>query len=158
VIGSVNAVYASSLPSPMALLTAGACVGILSLAAGFHFYWGFGGKVGLSVSLPQREDGEPIIQHNAIAAHAVGFALVIAILTVLFYLGVFGSPLARQWLRVMTVLVAAVFAARALSWYRYIGLFKTVRHTRFARYDTFLYSPLCLFVAAGLAILVATET
>jgi uncharacterized protein DUF3995 len=153
----VSAVYTSSLPSPIPFLTAVACVAILCLAAGFHFYWGFGGKVGLSVSLPQREDGEPIIQQSAVGAHAVGLALVIATLTVLLYMGVFGSPLPRPWLRGMTVLLAAVFGVRALSAYRYVGLFKTVHHTRFARYDTWLYSPLCLCVAVGLGILVATE-
>ena len=125
--------------------------------AAFHFYWGFGGKVGLTVSLPQREDGQPIVEHSALAAHAVGVALVVAILTVLAYVGLVASPLPFQWLRRGIILLASVFAARALSWYKYAGLFKKVHKTRFGRYDTWLYSPLCLFVGVGLLLLLVQE-
>jgi hypothetical protein len=45
--------------------------------------------------------------------------------------------------------VGAVLAARAVGDFRLVGLFKRTRGTRFARYDSLLYTPLCLALAAG---------
>jgi hypothetical protein len=43
--------------------------------------------------------------------------------------------------------------ARAIGDFKYLGLFKRVRGSRFATLDTFVYSPLCLLLAAGIATL-----
>ncbi|MBI3897149.1 MAG: DUF3995 domain-containing protein [Gammaproteobacteria bacterium] len=126
-----------------------ACVVVLAIAAAFHFYWGLGGKIGLVVSLPQREGGQPTIKPGTFATHTVGFALVVAILIVLAYVGLMASPLPFGWLRGGVALLAFVFTARALSWHKYAGLFKKVRNTRFGKYDTWLYSPLCLFLGVA---------
>ena len=50
-------------------------------------------------------------------------------------------------------LIAAVFALRAIGDIRYVGFFKSIRDTRFARLDTLAYSPLCavLAVLSGIA-------
>lgn len=39
---------------------------------------------------------------------------------------------------------------RGVGEFRYVGLFKRVKGSRFARNDTRFYSPLCLMLAAGL--------
>jgi hypothetical protein len=41
--------------------------------------------------------------------------------------------------------------ARAVGEFKYVGFFKRVRGSRFARLDTLLYSPLCLLLALGVA-------
>jgi hypothetical protein len=45
----------------------------------------------------------------------------------------------------------AAFVARALVPNRYVGFFKTLRGTRWARFDTRLYSP--LFLLLGLLLI-----
>lgn len=131
---------------PVSLL----CATILAIAAGFHLYWGFGGKVGLGVSIPQREDGAPVFAPGAMATIAVGVVLVGVLIFVLSLVGILSLPLPHLWIRIGVALWAAAFTARALSWHRYAGLFKSVRDTRFGRYDTWFYSPLCLVLGAGL--------
>ena len=131
----------------IAVAAMGVAIVILAVAAGFHFYWGLGGRFGRSVSLPQNEDGTPIMAMPAIGAHAVGLGLVGAIVLVLAFAGVVALPVPHPWLRIGMVALAFVFAARALSWSRYVGWFKQLRTTRFARYDTTLFSPLCLAVS-----------
>jgi hypothetical protein len=129
---------------------------ILTVAAGFHVYWGLGGGLGRSVSLPQNEDGTPIMAMPALGAHAVALALGAAIVLVLAYGGVVALPVPHAWLRIGMVALAVAFAARALSWSRYVGWFKQLRSTRFARYDTHLFSPLCLAVSlSAVAMLLA---
>jgi Protein of unknown function (DUF3995) len=45
--------------------------------------------------------------------------------------------------------LGAVFVLRALGDFRLMGFFKSVRGTRFAVRDTWLYSPLCLLLGLG---------
>jgi hypothetical protein len=47
--------------------------------------------------------------------------------------------------------LAAGLLARTVGDFKYVGLFKRVRGTPFARLDTLLYSPLCLLLSLGVA-------
>ena len=47
-------------------------------------------------------------------------------------------------MRVGTLVVAAAFLLRAIGDFRLVGFFKRVRNTRFAAWDTRLFSPLSL--------------
>jgi hypothetical protein len=69
--------------------------------------------------------------------------------------GVLPAPLPALAMRALAAACALVFLARALAPSKYVGLFKRVRGTRFARFDTAFYCPLCLALGAGLATLAA---
>ncbi|WP_241675049.1 DUF3995 domain-containing protein [Paenibacillus luteus] len=43
--------------------------------------------------------------------------------------------------------LAVVFLIRSVGEFNTVGLFKRIRKTPFARMDTFVYSPLCLFLS-----------
>jgi hypothetical protein len=127
------------------------CIAILALGAAFHFYWGLGGRTGSGISLPHHEDGSVVVVKNSAAgAIVIGLALVAVALLVLALVYVLPAPIPRSWLRIGVALWAIIFIARAISWSKYVGIFKRVRNTRFARYDSWLYSPLCLLLGAGL--------
>jgi Protein of unknown function (DUF3995) len=128
-----------------------ACSVILVYAAAFHFYWGFGGKFGIDVSLPQLESGKPAFKQTAIGAHLVGLLLVGSIVAVLSYSGHISLPIGSKYLQFFVGFLSLIFIARGLSWHKYVGLFKSVRTTRFAKYDTWQYSPLSLILGLGLA-------
>ena len=63
-------------------------------------------------------------------------------------------PLPGALARTALLAVGIAFVARALVPNRYVGFFKFLRTTRWARYDTRLYSP--LFLILGLLILAQT--
>ena len=44
-------------------------------------------------------------------------------------------------------IIAALFLLRAIGEFKYVGFFKKVNTTKFAKMDTKYYSPLCLFIA-----------
>ena len=44
-------------------------------------------------------------------------------------------------------IVTGLFFLRAIGEFRYVGFFKRVRDTAFAKADTRFYSPLCVFIA-----------
>jgi hypothetical protein len=63
----------------------------------------------------------------------------------------FGLPL---WLfKVGLCGLAMIFALRAIGDFHWVGFFKSVRHTPFARNDTRFFSPLCVVIAIGCAVL-----
>jgi hypothetical protein len=137
----------------MAVAVAIACAAILAVGAAFHLYWAFGGRAGRTVALPQFESGQPIVAWSSPGSFAVGAMLTLIAALALAGGGVFSTPLPPGWLRAILAILAAVFAARGLSWHRYFGLLKTVRATEFARFDTRIYSPLCLLLALGFSAL-----
>lgn len=131
----------------MALLLA---LTIIAFAASFHLHWAFGGRLGFSVSLPQRPDGTPVMAHRLPwwrpAAGAVALGLVALALLMLAHAGHLTLRLSPRLARATLLAIGAVFVARALVPNRYVGFFKSLRDTRWARYDTFLYSPLFLLL------------
>ena len=128
---------------------------IVAFAASFHLYWALGGRTGFSVSLPQRPDGRPVMAHRLgwwrPAAGAVALALVALALLLLGHSGRLPLPVPGGWARAALLATGLAFIARALVPNRYVGFWKTLRTTRWARYDTRLYSP--LFLLLGLLLI-----
>jgi hypothetical protein len=123
---------------------------IVAFAAAFHLHWALGGRLGYSVSLPQRPDGTPVMAHRLPwwrpAAGAVALALALLALLLLGDAGHLPLPLPRGLARAALFAAGAAFVARALVPNRYVGFFKSLRSTRWARFDTRLYSPLFLLL------------
>ncbi|MER8654317.1 DUF3995 domain-containing protein [Mesorhizobium sp. M0847] len=142
----------------MATAVVALCSAILLLGAGFHLYWGLGGSVGAGVALPQREDGTPAVKETAFGAMVVGLILALVLLLIFGFTNVIRLPVPQQLLKAGIILWALIFTVRALSWSRYFGLFKQVRTTRFASYDSWFYSPSCLLLGLGLFYLALSQT
>jgi hypothetical protein len=123
---------------------------IIAFAAGFHLHWALGGKLGFSVSLPQRSDGIAVMAHRLPwwrpAAAAVAFALAALAALLLAHAGHLPLPVSPGLARAALLATGAAFVARALVPNRYVGFFKSIRDTRWARFDTRHYSPLFLLL------------
>lgn len=130
---------------------------ILAFAAGFHLHWALGGRTGFSVSLPQRPDSTPIMSNRLSwwrpAAGAVALGLAALAWLLLAFAGHLPLPLPAGLARGVLLAAGAAFVARALVPNRYVGFFKSLRTTRWALYDTRLYSP--LFLLLGLLLVVS---
>ena len=75
------------------------------------------------------------------------FAGLVAATGCLLEVGV--PPRLLSWL---SLALALGLLARAIGEFKYVGFFKRVRGSRFARLDTLIYSPLCLSLAIGVAL------
>lgn len=125
---------------------------IIAFAAAFHLHWALGGRIGFAVSLPQRVDGAPVMTHRLSwwrpAAGALALGLVALAWLLLAHAGRLPLPLPASLTRAALLAIGAAFVARAIVPNRYVGFFKSLRGTRWARYDTRLYSPLFLLLGA----------
>jgi hypothetical protein len=139
-----------------ATMIAGAtAIVILLLLAAVHVYWAAEGKAGKAAAIPTAE-GHAVIKPSALSTAMVAIGLCVIAALLAFRIGWLKLPsLASDNIVVQIAawLIAAVFALRAIGDFRYVGFFKRIRDTRFARLDTLAYSPLCavLAVLSGIA-------
>jgi hypothetical protein len=129
-----------------------AAILILVVLAGVHIYWAAGGKAGKGAAAPSK-NGRPVLMPGPTTTLlvALGLFAIAALLAVrIGWFALPAFPYQHDLVQVAVWLIATVFALRAIGDFRYVGFFKRVRDSRFARLDTFAYSPLC----AGLALLV----
>jgi len=113
-----------------------------------HIYWAFGGNLGKSAALPEI-DGKPLFLPSAPLTFLVSGLLLICALFITVLANWVALPVTHKLTTGLGVLLAAVFAMRAIGNFKYVGFFKRVKGTRFARLDTLVYSPLCLLISAG---------
>jgi hypothetical protein len=129
-------------------LIGGATAAGLALLGLIHIYWAAGGRLGRSVAVPERQ-GRPLFRPTPISTLGVAGGLFAAAALVLARLGIVGTLVPDRWTFRATWLLTTLFALRAVGDLRYVGLFKRVRGTPFARWDTRLFTPLCLLLALG---------
>ena len=125
---------------------------LLAALAALHLFWAFGGRWGSAAAIPTWPvDGTPLFSPGLVATLGVAVALATGAALVLVRVGLITPPAGPIRLyRAGVWALGAAFALRAVGDFRYVGAFKRVRGTPFARRDTRLYSPLCAFIAASI--------
>lgn len=120
----------------------------LSLSA-IHFYWLAGGGSGLDATIPSDSNGHKLFQPGRGATLIVALGLLLFGLCNLAFAGWISVGMDHQYIRYGILLIAIIFLMRAIGDFRYIGLTKRHKQSSFARWDTKLYIPLCLALAAS---------
>ena len=140
----------------LSLLIAWLLIAVFAGLSLIHVYWLFGGRVGQLAAIPEL-DGKPIFEPSAVATLVVAIGLALCAVVIAGTAGVLALPLSQTVLAWLTRALAVVFLLRAIGDFRLVGFFKRIRDTRFARLDTAVYSPLCLAMAIGTAIVGFSE-
>lgn len=116
----------------------------------WHAYWAAGGRLAHRAALPI-QDGQPLFRPSPLGTLAVAAALIGCAWITAANGGLVTAPPLR-WLPWLGMAVALGLLARAIGDFRYVGFFKRKGEDPFARLDTRFYSPLCLLLAAGVAL------
>ena len=126
---------------PTHALASAVCAVFVALAL-WHFYMALGGLASGADGAVPIIGGQPLFMPSAQSTVAVGIALLLfaALVAATAGLPVVGLP--TRLLVWLSYALAAGLLARAIGEFRYVGFFKRVRGTPFARLDTLLYSPL----------------
>ncbi|WP_028594418.1 DUF3995 domain-containing protein [Paenibacillus assamensis] len=138
----------------MASVFAGIVGVILFLLSGIHLYWVAGGKGGFLAAIPS--DGSELkFRPTKMATSVVAGGLALAGLFVLELGEVMEGLIFPDWLFLYGGwILSGVFILRAVGDFRWVGFFKKQKGTLFAKWDTLLYSPLCLFI--GICLIIVT--
>lgn len=125
--------------------------------AGLHVYWALRGlsqkyKPDLSLAVPQKQDKTAFTpgfwSTMLVALGLLAFAWISLWAIKPIYKGT--SPLVASpwWCVYGNLAIALIFFLRSVGDFNYVGLFKKVKNSRFATYDTLFYSPLCLIISS----------
>lgn len=119
---------------------------ILLVMSLIHFYWVFGGRWGVGAAIPVKADGIASFSPGRIETLIVAVGLLVVgfmLLAQYEMIHLFGPNPLTKW---FCIIFSFVFIMRAVGDFKYLGFFKKITHTTFAKYDTWFYSPLCLYL------------
>ena len=130
---------------------------IFLLLSTLHFYWLLGGKRGMDSAIPTKEkSADKLFKPSAFSTILVAVGLLVFGLVELGNTGIFSNWIAVKYFRWGNLVIAFIFLVRAVGDFKYIGFFKKVRGTLFAKNDSRYYAPLCLFIAVTSVFIVLT--
>jgi hypothetical protein len=115
--------------------------------------------IGMAVAPAPAQGAVPSVDGKSLFTPSRAATLMVAIVLLLFAAlmaatgGMIQTGLSSALLTGLCYALATGLLLRAIGDFKYLGLFKRVRGSRFATLDTFLYSPLCLLLASGVALL-----
>ncbi|NEW07421.1 DUF3995 domain-containing protein [Paenibacillus sp. SYP-B3998] len=113
---------------------------------GLHIYWACGGKWGGAAAIPTGESQKPLFTPSILGTFLIAFLLFVAAFLLMIQGGLLASFHPEQVVRWGCWVCVIVFGFRAIGDFKYIGLFKRMRASRFATYDYLLFTPLCLWL------------
>ena len=123
--------------------------------AALHLYWALGGTFGMSAVLPEI-DGAPVFRPGAAATIAVAFVLTgFALIAFVLGFGASYAPALAPYAVFLGFAVGGVLLLRAVGEFKYVGFFKRVKGSKFAAYDSWLFSPFCLLAGGAFLALAA---
>ena len=117
---------------------------IFTVLGTFHFYWLLGGVWGLKKAIPTKGANANTLAIPKIATLFVGLVLVSFGLMYLLKTGLISIDI-PDWLTTYGYwFIPAIFILRAIGEFNYVGFFKKIKNTEFAKADSKVFSPLCL--------------
>lgn len=122
-----------------------------------HFYWAFSGNEMQEYVIPELNN-EKIFSPSKLMTSAVGFGLLSFAFIILGHIGVFELLYLNNIFKYGTWLIALIFFVRSIGDFKYAGFFKKIKDTKFAFWDTRLYSPLCLLISILILLVIYNNT
>lgn len=116
---------------------------VFLVLGGFHFYWLFGGLWGLDSVIPTKEGGTSTLIIPKFATLVVAIGLVLFGLIYIVNTDLIDGQL-PSWIGTYVLwLIPSVFMLRAIGEFKYVGYFKKIKNTKFAKADSKIFVPLC---------------
>lgn len=125
---------------------------VFLLLAGLHFYWAFGGTAWKDVVIPTYGNGRYLFIPSMEVTVSVAIGMLAFAAIDLAHRHWLHLYIDLEYVRYGVLIICIIFLMRGIGDFSYIGLSKKYRESRFAKMDTRLYSPLCLFLAMTHAI------
>ncbi len=119
----------------------------LSSISLLHFYWVFGGTWAADAVVPTQPTGQKVFSPGKAATVIVAFSLILFVIITVANLGLFNNLINKGYIHYATNTIGIIFTIRAIGDFKFVGLTKRIKNTRFGKNDTKIYTPLCLVLA-----------
>jgi len=126
------------------------CSAFVAIAL-WHLYMAAVRSAGLSWAVPSRE-GKPLFRPSRGATLMVALLLLSFATLVASCAGLWHVAIPHRVLQWLSYALGLALVGRAIGDFRYVGFFKRIRGSAFARLDSLIFSPLCLLLAAGVVL------
>lgn len=133
------------------ILLAASLASLFAALAALHAYWGCGGRWAAAAAAPKKTDGSAVFRPSPLACFVVAAGLAGFAWICLAHVNQTPALFLQGRTKAALLVMSGIFALRTIGDSNYVGLFRRVRGTDFARLDRLLYTPLCLMLSAGLA-------
>ena len=129
--------------------------GVLVVISLIHVYWALGGQwandaVVPYVPTPEGKGLRPAFKPSSLGTLAVAVGLLLIALMVSLRVGLLVPQIQHWSLQWLISAIALLMFARAIGDSDLVGFFKEQVGSKFARLDTWAFSPLCVVLGAGL--------
>ncbi|RDI14652.1 DUF3995 domain-containing protein [Flavobacterium sp. AG291] len=111
-----------------------------------HVYWAINGSLGKEDVIPTLPDGKAVFEPGIVGTFAVAALLGIFAFVTVGDLGIYNDYLSDDFIKYATLAIGILFLLRAIGDFKYVGFFKTIKETLFAKNDSRYFSPLCLYL------------
>lgn len=122
-----------------------------------HFYWALFENSMQEFVIPEMNN-EKVFTPTKASTLFVSFGLMLFAFIILGHIGVFELILFEELFEYGTWLIGFIFIGRAIGDFKFVGFSKKIKGTKFAIWDTRLYAPLCLFIAALTFLVIFSNT
>ena len=124
---------------------------IFVLISMLHFYWAFGGNWGIRAAIPEKyldSFFHPANKmKNSIATIIVAIGLLLFAFITFLNTNFIALPLPDSYIHYTTGIIGSIFFIRGIGDGNMFGLFKKRKESLFEKYDSLIYTPLCLLIA-----------
>ncbi len=123
---------------------------IFLLISSLHFYWAFGGSWAIQYTMPE-EYKESFFNPKNKLKMAISTLIVACGLIAFSWITISnhhdcGIPVSNYWVTILTRVIGTIFIIRAIGDFNHFGLFKNKSDSLFAKKDSRIFVPLCLYL------------
>ncbi|MHA3788385.1 DUF3995 domain-containing protein [Flavobacterium hauense] len=111
-----------------------------------HVYWALNGSLGKNGVVPTQNDGKVLFEPGIMGTFIVAAILGIFAFITAGDLGIYEAYLSAGFIKYATLAIGILFLLRAMGDFKYVGFFKSIKGTLFAKNDSRYFSPLCLYL------------
>ena len=111
-----------------------------------HFYWLFGGKWGLGKVIPTKDNQTDSLSIPKFATLIVALVLLLFGIIYLVKSRLINVPIPNLVTTYGYWIIPSIFILRAIGDFKYVGFFKKIKNTEFAKADSKWFAPLCFTI------------
>ena len=119
---------------------------VFVILGSFHFYWLLGGTWGLEKVIPTKDNKISTIPIPKFATLIVALILILFGLVYIVKSGFINISFPKWIITYGYWFIPLLFILRAVGDFKYVGFFKKINHTEFAKADSKIFIPLCLLI------------